>query len=64
MSFFDNLSSMEIFGLILLIAGALVTFLSEKIASGLKLKNKTAALIVKIIGAAIAFAAVVMIFAG
>lgn len=62
MSFFVNITTMEIIGLVLLVAGALINFLSARIAGLIKSNNKYMPIIIKTIGLGLVLVAFFMIF--
>lgn len=59
MNFFANITAIQIFGLALLLAGALTTFLSSRIASRMRAKN--ANLVVKCVGLAVVVVGFILI---
>lgn len=61
MSFFTNITTMEIIGLVLLAAGALINFLSARIAGLIKSNNKYMPIIIKFIGLGLVILAFFMI---
>jgi hypothetical protein len=61
MSFFENITTMEIIGLILIAAGALINFLSARIAGLIQSNNKYMQIIIKFIGLGLVAVAFFMI---
>lgn len=59
MAFFENMTAFKIAGIILLVLGALITFLSARISA--KMKGVRANTIVKLIGLGIVFAGFALI---
>ena len=61
MSFFANITTIQIIGLVLLAAGALINFLSARIAGLIKSNNKHIPIIIKTIGLSLVIVAFFMI---
>ncbi len=59
MAFFENMTAFKIAGIILLVLGALFTFLSARISA--KMKGARANTVVKLVGLAIVFAGFALI---
>lgn len=59
MAFFENMTAFKIAGIILLVLGALITFLSARISA--KMKGARANTVVKLVGLAIVFAGFALI---